>query len=139
MIRSEEFVRQDERPMLTSDPLQPSFPTITYVHLLQQLYLRQCYRHRRQLPHWHIHPLTSHVSGRPACSSHRVLDEEVDRHNAIHEAQSSNRGLRFLYLLRADLLVCILRGDQPFPLEVGAVRVEWCRECLAYGGSEEGG
>ena len=65
------------------------------------------------------------------------MDENMDRHDQDHQAPCANRSLRLLHLLRVDVLVRILRRDQPFPVEVGALRALGHWERVAVEGREE--
>lgn len=61
-------------------------------HLRQQLHVRQRHRHRRQLPHRHLHAPAADVPGGSAGAPARGLDEALDRYDALAEVESAGRG-----------------------------------------------
>jgi len=124
--------------MLIPNTSSPSFSSLTYEHLRKQLHLRERHRYGRKLSHRHLHTATPHVPRRPARAPVRVLDEEMDRHDAVDEEKGTDRSVRLLHVLGTDVLARLCGGDQPVSLEVGAVCAEWGGECVADGGGEEG-
>lgn len=85
------------------------------------VYLRQQHWHGRKLPYRHLHSPPSHVPRRPPLPSPRALGQALDHDDAHAQIFRADRRFRLLYLLRADLLVCVRCGHQPFPMEVGAL------------------
>ena len=56
----------------------------------------------------------------------------MDRYDQIHQIPRSDGRFRLLHILGIDVLVPVLRRDQPFPVEVGAVCVirDWKRAAV---------
>ena len=67
------------------------------------------------------------------------MDEKMDRHDHVRQAACAHRCLRLLHLLRVDVLVRVLRCDQPFPVEMGTVCALGRRQRTAVERREERG
>ena len=67
------------------------------------------------------------------------MDEKMDRRDHVRQAACAYWRIRLLHLLGVDVLVRVLRRDQPFPVEVGTVRALGCRQRTAVENREEGG